>query len=195
MLTKLTQNEYKVSFWSGGTTTQLVIYPSGAEYADRDFLWRVSSASVDADTSVFTPLPDYDRLIAPLSGSIALTLEGEEPVKLDPLEVFAFDGGAAVKSEGRCTDFNLMLRKGSATGEMFSASTEKKEKVFGVDLASRETAVFYVAKGRAEAICGAENEPLRAGETCIARANWECSVRIRLAPRTAVMIAVITPGR
>jgi len=47
MIRKLTQSEYRTSSWSGGTTTQIAIFPPEAEYADRDFLWRVSSAAVE----------------------------------------------------------------------------------------------------------------------------------------------------
>ena len=43
---KLRPADYIVSVWSGGTTTQIAIAPEGARYAERDFLWRVSSATV-----------------------------------------------------------------------------------------------------------------------------------------------------
>lgn len=75
-ITHLTQADYQISQWSGGTTTQIAIAPQGALYADRDFLWRLSSATVDLDESDFTPLPDYHRLIAPLRGEMELTHDG-----------------------------------------------------------------------------------------------------------------------
>ena len=118
MFQKLTDTSYVVSAWSGGTTTQLAIYPENAVYADRDFLWRVSSATVDLEDSDFTPLPDYDRLIATLEGEIVLTHNGGAPLRLRPLEVHAFSGADATHSVGRCRDFNLMLRRGRASGTM-----------------------------------------------------------------------------
>ena len=118
MLRKLTKNEYAVSAWSGGTTTQLAIFPPEAKYAERDFLWRVSSAAVALEESDFTALPDYDRLIATLQGEIVLTHNGGAPLRLRPFEVHAFSGADATHSRGRCTDFNLMLRRGRATGSM-----------------------------------------------------------------------------
>ena len=48
-LIHLTKDDYVVSQWSGGTTTQLAIAPSGAQYGDRAFLWRLSSATVDLE--------------------------------------------------------------------------------------------------------------------------------------------------
>ena len=44
----LTPSDYITTKWSGGLTTQLGIAPASAVYADRDFLWRLSSATVEA---------------------------------------------------------------------------------------------------------------------------------------------------
>ena len=43
----LTPSDYITTKWSGGLTTQLGIAPASAVYADRDFLWRLSSATVE----------------------------------------------------------------------------------------------------------------------------------------------------
>ena len=124
---KLTSADYAVSAWSGGTTTQLAIYPPEAKYADRDFLWRISSATVDLEESDFTPLPDYDRLISTLEGEIVLTHNGGAPLTLRPLEVHTFSGADATRSRGRCRDFNLMLRRGRVTGTMETLILTEKE--------------------------------------------------------------------
>ena len=88
----LTQADQVTTTWSGGTTTQLAIAPEGAVYADRDFLWRLSSAKVELEHSDFTPLPDYNRLISVLHGELDM------------------------KSWGMCTDYNLMVRKDKCQG-------------------------------------------------------------------------------
>lgn len=106
------QGDFSVSNWSGGTTTQLAIYPGDAKYADREFIWRLSSATCDLDESDFTDLPDYNRVLAVLHGEVVLAHEGDRSVKLKPLEYDYFDGGQKTKSYGRCTDYNLMTRKG-----------------------------------------------------------------------------------
>ena len=114
--TLLTQEQYLTTLWSGGTTTQMAIAPEGAVYADRDFLWRFSSARVELEHSDFTALPDYVRLISVLDGQLDLKIDQGERFLLDPLTVCSFDGGVPVESWGQCTDFNLMLRKGKAAG-------------------------------------------------------------------------------
>ena len=143
MMKRLTAGDYAVSAWSGGTTTQLAIFPQEAKYADRDFIWRVSSATVDLEESDFTALPDYDRLIATLEGEIVLTHNGGAPLTLRPFEVHAFSGADATHSVGRCTDFNLMLRRGLASGTMEA-------------LHIAGTAKTSPAKGRGSAVNGAE---------------------------------------
>jgi len=119
-LLHLTPDDYCISQWSGGSTTQIAIAPKNAIYADRDFLWRISSASVELEESDFTSLPDYDRWISTLSGTMILSHNGGERITLLPYQVHSFDGGAETHSWGCCTDFNLMLRKGKAQGSVCS---------------------------------------------------------------------------
>ena len=114
----LTREDFVSTSWSGGTTTQLAIAPEGAVYAERDFLWRLSSATVELDHSDFTPLPDYHRFLAVLEGEISLKIDGDEPFRLAPGRVVSFDGGVLVESWGHCVDFNLMIRKSRAAGEV-----------------------------------------------------------------------------
>lgn len=113
-----TSSDYNTSNWSGGTTTELGIGPEGSRYADRDFLWRISSATVDLEESTFTALPDYDRIIMTLEGDIDLCHNGGEWMHLKAFETHAFDGGDDTVSRGKVVDFNLMTRKGCAGGAM-----------------------------------------------------------------------------
>ncbi len=133
----LTKSDYVTTRWSGGTTTQLAIAPEGAVYADRDFLWRLSSATVELDHSDFTPLPDYDRFLSVLEGEIQLKIDAREPFPLVPGELVAFDGGAPVESWGKCVDFNLMVRKGKVRGmvDILSGGRETSWQAEAGDLA------------------------------------------------------------
>ena len=106
------EENYSVSEWSGGKTKELAIYPPKCRYADRDFIFRLSSATVELDESDFTALPDYNRVLMVLKGSVVLTYDGKRSVHLDELEQDSFDGGWTTKSFGRITDYNLMVRKG-----------------------------------------------------------------------------------
>ena len=93
--------DYTVSDWSGGRTVQLSIGPAGERYADRKFLWRISSATVELETSEFTSLPDYERLIAPIRGEMILSHNGGEEILLRPFDVHRFDGADLTVSKGK----------------------------------------------------------------------------------------------
>ena len=38
----LTAGDFRTSTWSGGTTTELFLYPENGSYAQREFLFRIS---------------------------------------------------------------------------------------------------------------------------------------------------------
>lgn len=151
----LTPADYLTTKWSGGLTTQLAIAPAGAVYAERDFLWRLSSATVEDAESTFTALPDYERLISTLAGEIELSHNGGERFALRPYEVHRFDGADDTRSWGRCRDFNLMLRKGACEGTLH-----------GIDLpaAARKT---VSAAGTLVVYCGEGTVNVCVGEECV----------------------------
>lgn len=122
--------DYSVSSWSGGTTTQLAIYPENSVYAERDFIWRLSSATVEAEESDFTELPDYNRILAVLKGEVILAYEGVRTVRLKELEYDYFDGAYKTKSYGKITDYNLMTRKGYE-GKIDIVRLTDKSKILG----------------------------------------------------------------
>ena len=107
--------------WSGGTTTELAIWPEGAVYAERDFLWRLSTAEVLDETSTFTSLPDYYRFLTTRKGNLKIRHDGGEWYELTPGKITGFEGGSLTESEGRVTDFNLMVRKDKVEGNLSAA--------------------------------------------------------------------------
>ena len=161
-ITHLKPEDYVVSTWSGGTTTQLGIAPQGAVYAHRDFLWRVSSATVDLDVSDFTALPDYDRLISTLEGEIDLTHNGGEALHLAPYGIHRFDGGWQTRSVGRCRDFNLMMRKGECDGRMEAVPVPGQLTVGG---RSNDTAILYCGQGQVTVCVGSDTVTLSQGQS------------------------------
>lgn len=164
-LLKLQSVDYATSAWSGGTTTQLAIAPAEASYAARDFLWRVSSATVELDASTFTALPDYERLITTLEGEIVLRHNGGAEIPLRPGEVHAFSGADETRCAGRCTDFNLMLRRGRATGTMEALRLATGETSAPEALREGETLLLYAAGGGCSVSDGAQSLRVKAGES------------------------------
>lgn len=113
----IAKDAYRVGQWSGGSTTELFIWPETADYTTRQFRFRVSSARVDLAESDFTPLPGVMRYITPITGGFTLTHPGKAPVILAPLDApYRFSGEIATHCVGKATDFNLMLK--GVEGEM-----------------------------------------------------------------------------
>ncbi len=102
-----------ISVWAGGTTTQLAIYPESASYHLRDFIFRISSAKVEAETSVFTKLPGVSRILMVLEGELQLEHKGRYTTNLKKFDSDSFEGSWDTTSQGKVNDFNLMTREGA----------------------------------------------------------------------------------
>ncbi len=161
----LSPGDYRTSRWSGGTTTQLAIWPPEAQYADRRFLWRISTARVELEQSDFTPLPEYERLISILEGSVTLHHADAPPVALTPGQVHRFSGAVPTTSRGRCIDFNLMLRRGQAEGSMMPLYLNKP---FSPALTpAADTVLLYLVRGACRVLAGGESYSLQAQQSLL----------------------------
>jgi environmental stress-induced protein Ves len=118
-------SDYTTSAWSGGATTELASYPAGADFSSRQFLWRVSIATVGKD-GAFTRFEKVRRILMVLKGGIHLSHEGEYDCGLLPFEQDKFSGNFqtfAKTKQGGATNLNLMLKDGSE-GEMLHIALE-----------------------------------------------------------------------
>lgn len=102
------KEQQQTSNWSGGTTTQLAIFPENASYENKTFSFRLSSAKVDIEESTFTKLEGVSRDIMILDGELELIHEGRYSKKLKQFDTDQFQGDWNTKSQGKVTDFNLM---------------------------------------------------------------------------------------
>ncbi|BBE31211.1 hypothetical protein OSSY52_13520 [Tepiditoga spiralis] len=143
---KLTEkNKLKISKWSGGKTTELKIYPENSIYEKRNFLWRVSTATVETEKSNFTKLLKIKRILMILEGKIKLIHENHYEKILSQYEKDSFMGDWETKSFGKVTDFNLMLSKN------FDGDIKKiifKNKSISKKLEKKNTYIFYSKNGR-----------------------------------------------
>jgi len=117
---------FKTNNWSGGTTTQLFIYPPTAEYLQHNFIFRLSTANVNIEKSIFTSLPGVTRQLMVLAGETMLAHENHHSKKLGKFDIDEFEGDWKTSSIGRCTDFNLMT-KGKTKGELSAVKIEKNQ--------------------------------------------------------------------
>ena len=106
--------------------TELFIYPEGADYESRNFQFRLSTATVEVDSSNFTPLPQVHRILMLLQGKMELKHEGHHTKTLNKFDLDEFEGDWKTSSKGQCVDFNLMLRKGTK-GKVSGISINKNK--------------------------------------------------------------------
>ena len=106
------KKDVNISIWSGGSTAQLFIYPPDAVYANRTFEVRISSATVEEESSVFTHLPGYHRILMPLNAPLRLVYQDRGEVLINPMEAVEFEGEWHTTSHGICTDLGVMLAAG-----------------------------------------------------------------------------------
>jgi environmental stress-induced protein Ves len=103
-------DEYKTINWSGGTSTEVYIYPPTADFSTRDFGFRLSIATVVIDESTFTSLKDIHRILILLEGTFTLSHKHHHSKTLQPFEQDQFEGDWETHCKGKGKDFNLLFK-------------------------------------------------------------------------------------
>ena len=145
---KQSQNETE---WSGGSTTQLFIYPEDAIYGQRNFLFRISSAKVKDDESVFTKLPGVSRVIMILDGELRIEHEGASAKVLKKFDTDVFQGDWNTKGFGVCTDFNLMTT-GDCSGNLHNVILNPNQIFTKAFTKNQDFIGYYLLKGKVEIV-------------------------------------------
>ena len=188
------EENYIMSKWSGGNTRELAIYPEKAEYLDRDFIWRLSSADSDLEESSFTKLPDYDRILMVLEGEVVLAHGEERSVSLKAMEQDTFSGATKTKCFGQLKkDYNLIYRKGTkGRMELIEIGSEAKQ----ISLSDNESADsegfggeyrsygVYVIEGYAVVTAGGNSDMVKADQQMV----------INCSPNEEMAISVMGQG-
>lgn len=94
--------------WSGGQTHEYTICPKGAVYADRDFRFRISSATIESVPSEFTRFAGYHRYLVMLEGDLNVVINDKKEY-YGSNALFAFNSTDNITSYSTGKDFNLML--------------------------------------------------------------------------------------
>ena len=140
-----------------GSTRQIAVHPDGAGI--HDFVWRLSLAEVDS-AAPFSAFPGVDRQIVLLDGGgFTMTLDDDRVHPLTtPFVPFAFAGESKVTvalADGPTRDFNLMVRRARASGEVQVWSEP------GSYLPDPSIVLVHAARGDIDTPAGV----LRAGDT------------------------------
>ncbi|MFP3567766.1 HutD family protein [Paraburkholderia sp. SIMBA_030] len=143
----------------GGVTREVAAFPEGAGLDA--FVWRVSIADV-AQAGPFSRFVGIDRTLALLSGAGMLLDETDSAgvtnthALTQPLDIARFAGEAQIDArlaDGATRDFNLMVRRGAAAGEVevWRGDTQR-------DLAA-DVVLLFCASGSVEVRLGNDAHP------------------------------------
>lgn len=142
----LGEKNFITKSWAGGKTTELFIFPRNASLKDGNFSFRLSTASVESEESVFSALPEVKRSLMVLEGEMELTHLHQHKKVLKKFNIDHFNGGWQTHSKGKCIDFNLMT-KGKTEG-VLTAFTLKKYTEIEYDFTAKNKKYFvYLIKG------------------------------------------------
>lgn len=184
------QTEQKVSKWAGGTTTELFIYPENSSYLDRNFLFRVSSATVEAEKSEFTHLPGFSRLLMILDGKIEIQHKGKYSKVLKKFDIDEFQGSWETSSQGKAIDFNLMMAEG-IQGSLMAHWFILQGSV-NLDFAIKNTYTgVYVFKGSAEMFIAEESIILESGDFLIMEGFMQGSIELVAGKNCQIILSSI----
>lgn len=132
------RDEFKDSKWSAGVTTEVFIYPEDASVSEKNFDFRISTATCEDEVSVYTPYNGFNRFIAPLNNDMHIKT-ADNKFNLRPYEVLYFDGDDNTESSGDIRDFNLIFKKGldakmySLNINNFEFKADKKAIIFNFE--------------------------------------------------------------
>lgn len=148
----------KTIAWANGTSTELFIFPEKGDFLTRDFLFRISTATVEAETSTFSFFEGIERTLMILEGNLILEHIGRYTKELKTFDQDSFNGEWETKSIGKVKDFNLMCKKG-ASGSVkhfpFSSNESKQLELKGA------MSFIYVQSG----VFSCRGEVLTPGDT------------------------------
>ena len=85
-----------------------MIYPKAANYADRDFTFRISSATIGEVPSLFTHFKGYHRYLVMLDNGLDIEINKEKK-RYEKHEIMEFNSADEVTSYTKGTDFNWMV--------------------------------------------------------------------------------------
>lgn len=152
--------------WSGGISTQLYIYPENADYKQKNFNFRLSTAKVEVEKSKFTPLVGISRKIMILDGEIEISHKDQYTKTLKKFDIDEFEGNWETSSVGTCIDFNLMTR-GNTKGELSSMSLIKNQTSEYSIIKKKAKTFIYLYSGKIRFNIDSEDHMLSHGELLI----------------------------
>ena len=154
--------------WSGGTTQELFICPNSATVSERNFDFRISTATVEEEQSAFTAFNGYLRKLMVLEGELKISHQDHHSNHLLPFEQDAFSGDWNTISIGKVRDFNVIYRPHlHPTVEAVSVTSET------IELVNRKELFVYLQAGS----CTINSQPMQTGMALFSSDSEQLTVK------------------
>ncbi|WCM42162.1 HutD family protein [Flavobacterium sp. CBA20B-1] len=122
-ITKISKDFLNPTVWDGGETYEYFIYPPGSNYSERNFLFRISVATIIKAPSIFTRFENYQRFLLMLNGDLHVYQNGKEAF-YNPNIIFQFDSNDTIQSFSEGIDFNFMAHKNAISNMIQTNNTQ-----------------------------------------------------------------------
>ena len=185
---------YITTSWSGGTTTQLYLYPENSQYKNLDFLFRLSKATIEQNETYFTPLAGVKRSLMLLEGELTLIHEKQAPKELQRFEVDDFVGDWHTRSVGKAMDFNLMCREDAQGTLKKRILKNARPRRFWQEnpIANYKALAYFLYDGSIEVLIGKNSYLLTSQELLVIFPEGnEQSIRIKAHEKSIWVVAYI----
>ena len=186
-----TAKDRSTAKWAGGTTTQLAIYPAGTEYTKFNFLFRLSTATVEVPESTFTFMPGVTRHLMILDGALDIDHKGRYKKHLPKFGYDVFDGEWPTTAKGEVTDFNLMVREKSG-GKLQAIALRDREEETLTFKSKIKFSAFYMQSGSVRIISGSNSAELKQGDfLCCDHENEAQIIHMQATAFSEIVLATI----
>lgn len=108
-ITYINKSNLKPALWSQGETYEYYIYPTNSSYQARDFILRISSATINSSPATFTNFDGYLRFLAMLDNNLKLEIN-DNVHQLEKYDLIDFHSTDKTISYNIGQDFNVMVK-------------------------------------------------------------------------------------
>ena len=151
MIKAIKSSQYATTEWSGGSTSEIYIYPIDGDFKSGNYQARISLAKVDVEESLFSPLPGVERTLTVLEGDHQLSLNDRGFVPVNQYSPVTFSGDEKTESRGKALNFNFM-KKTSEKHEVNVMQADQTEKI--VVMPKYKNALIFIIDGKTKTDVG-----------------------------------------
>ena len=156
-------SQFNKAPWSGGSTTELFIWPEESSFKSGQYAFRLSLAEIKDEYSVFTSLPGTQRTFMLLEGAVTLKHHKHHEKELKPFEKDQFEGGWHTEGRGTGRVLNL-ITKDIKSSDLRHCHIKKEERIILERPTENQIALVYLHCGSISLLANNHSFVLKSGQ-------------------------------